>query len=187
VAVILAITYSCSLLFSLHTHKSVFGMDASSTPEGPEWSLFKSVGILAVATGAVVVESEILVHAVEGVTQRLGLSQVFLGLIIIPVIGNAAEHASAVLMARKGKTDLALQIALGSSTQVALLVAPILVLAGVLIGQPMNLVFTSFEVITLAVSTIVVSMITLDGESHWFEGVQLLALYGMVAAAAYFL
>ena len=187
VAIILAITYGCSLLFSLHTHKSVFGMDASSTPEGPEWSLVKSVGILALATAAVVVESEILVHAVEGVTQSLGLSEVFLGLIIIPVIGNAAEHASAVLMARKGKTDLALQIALGSSTQVALLVAPILVLAGVLIGQPMNLVFTSFEVITLAVSTIVVAMITLDGESHWFEGVQLLALYAMVAAAAYFL
>ena len=187
VAIILAITYGCSLLFSLHTHKSVFGMDASSTPEGPEWSLFKSVGILALATAAVVVESEILVHAVEGVTASLGLSEVFLGLIIIPVIGNAAEHASAVLMARKGKTDLALQIALGSSTQVALLVAPILVLAGVLIGQPMNLVFSSFEVITLAVSTIVVSMITLDGESHWFEGVQLLALYAMVAAAAYFL
>ena len=187
VAIILAITYGCSLLFSLHTHKSVFGMDASSTPEGPEWSLFKSVGVLALATAAVVVESEILVHAVEGVTQSLGLSEVFLGLIIIPVIGNAAEHASAVLMARKGKTDLALQIALGSSTQVALLVAPILVLAGVLIGQPMNLVFTTFEVITLAVSTIVVSMITLDGESHWFEGVQLLALYAMVAAAAYFL
>ena len=187
VAVILAITYGCSLLFSLHTHKSVFGMDASSTPEGPEWSLSKSVGVLALATAAVVVESEILVHAVEGVTQSLGLSEVFLGLIIIPVIGNAAEHASAVLMARKGKTDLALQIALGSSTQVALLVAPILVLAGVLIGQPMNLVFTTFEVVTLAVSTIVVSMITLDGESHWFEGVQLLALYAMVAAAAYFL
>ena len=187
VAIILAITYGCSLLFSLHTHKSVFGPDAESTPEGPEWSLFKSVGVLALATAAVVVESEILVHAVEGVTESLGLSEVFLGLIIIPVIGNAAEHASAVLMARKGKTDLALQIALGSSTQVALLVAPILVLAGVLIGQPMNLVFTTFEVITLAVSTIVVSMITLDGESHWFEGVQLLALYAMVAAAAYFL
>lgn len=187
VAVILAITYGCSLLFSLHTHKSVFGVDPGATPEGSEWSLFKSVGVLALATAAVVVESEILVQAVEGVTQTLGLSEVFLGLIIIPVIGNAAEHASAVLMARKGKTDLALQIALGSSTQVALLVAPILVLAGVLIGQPMNLVFTSFEVITLAVSTIVVSIITLDGESHWFEGVQLLALYAMVAAAAYFL
>jgi Ca2+:H+ antiporter len=187
VAIILAITYGCSLLFSLHTHKAVFGMDASSTPEGPEWSLFKSVGILAAATAAVVVESELLVHAVEGVTASLGLSQVFLGLIIIPIIGNAAEHATAVLMARKGKTDLALQIALGSSTQVALLVAPILVLGGVLMGQPMNLVFTTFEVVTLAVSTIVVAMITLDGESHWFEGVQLLALYAMVAAAAYFL
>jgi len=187
VAVILAITYGCSLLFSLHTHKAVFGIDAGSTPEGPEWSLFKSVGILALATGAVVVESELLVHAVEGVTTSLGLSEIFLGLIIIPVIGNAAEHASAVMMARKGKTDLSLQIALGSSTQVALLVAPILVLAGVLMGQPMNLVFSTFEVITLAVSTIVVAMITLDGESHWFEGVQLLALYAMVAAAAYFL
>jgi len=187
VAVILAITYGCSLLFSLHTHKAVFGMDASSTPEGPEWSLFKSVGILAAATAAVVVESELLVHAVEGVTASLGLSQVFLGLIIIPIIGNAAEHATAVLMARKGKTDLSLQIALGSSTQVALLVAPILILAGVLMGQPMNLVFSTFEVVTLAVSTIVVAMITLDGESHWFEGVQLLALYAMVAAAAYFL
>lgn len=187
VAVILAITYGCSLLFSLHTHKAVFGMDASSTPEGPEWSLFKSVGILAAATAAVVVESELLVHAVEGVTASLGLSQVFLGLIIIPIIGNAAEHATAVLMARKGKTDLSLQIALGSSTQVALLVAPILVLVGVLMGQPMNLVFSTFEVVTLAVSTIVVAMITLDGESHWFEGVQLLALYAMVATAAYFL
>jgi Ca2+:H+ antiporter len=187
VAVILAITYGCSLLFSLHTHKSVFGMDASSTAEGPEWSLLKSVGVLAAATAAVVVESELLVHAVEGVTQSLGLSQVFLGLIIIPIVGNAAEHATAVLMARKGKTDLSLQIALGSSTQVALLVAPILVLAGVLMGQPMNLVFSTFEVVTLAVSTIVVAMITLDGESHWFEGVQLLALYAMVAAAAYFL
>jgi Ca2+:H+ antiporter len=187
VAVILAITYGCSLLFSLHTHKAVFGLDASSTPEGPEWSVVKSVGVLAAATAAVVVESEILVHAVEGVTASLGLSQVFLGLIIIPIIGNAAEHATAILMARKGKTDLALQIALGSSTQVALLVAPILVLVGVLMGQPMNLVFSTFEVVTLAVSTIVVAMITLDGESHWFEGVQLLALYAMVAAAAYFL
>lgn len=187
VAVILAITYGCSLLFSLHTHKAVFGMDASSTPEGPEWSVFKSVGVLAAATAGIVVESEILVHAVEGVTASLGLSEIFLGLIIIPVIGNAAEHASAVMMARKGKTDLSLQIALGSSTQVALLVAPILVLAGVLMGQPMNLVFSTFEVVTLAVSTIVVAMITLDGESHWFEGVQLLALYAMVAAAAYFL
>jgi Ca2+:H+ antiporter len=187
VAIILAITYGLSLLFSLRTHKSIFGVDPADTPGGAEWSMLKSIGVLALATAGVVVESEILVHAVEGVTASLGLSEVFLGLIVIPIIGNAAEHASAIVLARKGKTDLSLQIALGSSTQVALLVAPILVLAGVLLGQPMNLVFSTFEVIALAVATIVISIITLDGESHWFEGGQLLALYAMVGAAAYFL
>jgi Ca2+:H+ antiporter len=187
VAVILAITYGGSLLFSLWTHKTLFGGDPRTTPHGPIWSVGRAVLVLAVATAGVVLESEILVHAVEGVTAGLGLSEMFLGLIIIPIIGNAAEHATAVLVARKGQTDLALQIALGSSTQIALLVAPLLVLAGVILGQPMNLVFTPFEVAAVAMSTVVVSIITLDGESHWFEGVQLLAVYGMVAAAAFFL
>ncbi|MGH7562359.1 MAG: calcium/proton exchanger [Gemmatimonadales bacterium] len=187
VAIILAAIYGLSLLFTLKTHKSLFGGDPAATPEGPTWSMGRSVLVLALATGGVVIESELLVHAVEGVTAGLGLSEVFLGLVIIPIIGNAAEHATAIVVARKGQTDLALQIALGSSTQVALLVAPILVLAGVILGQPMNLVFTPFEVAALAVSTIVISIITLDGESHWFEGVQLLAVYGMVAAAAFFL
>ncbi|HEX7025475.1 MAG TPA: calcium/proton exchanger, partial [Gemmatimonadales bacterium] len=187
VAVILAVTYGCSLLFSLHTHKALFGVDPSATPGGAEWRLLTSVGVLGLATAGVVVESELLVHSIEGVTSSLGLSQAFLGLIVIPIIGNAAEHASAIMMARKGKTDLSLQIAVGSSTQVALLVAPLLVLAGLLLGQQVNLVFTSFEVISLAVATVVVAIITLDGESHWFEGVQLLALYAMFAAAAYFI
>jgi Ca2+:H+ antiporter len=187
VAVILAITYGGSLLFSLWTHKSLFGGDPRGTPHGPTWSIGRAVLVLAVATAGVVLESEILVHAVEGVTAGLGLSEMFLGLIIIPIIGNAAEHATAIIVARKGQTDLALHIALGSSTQVALLVAPLLVLAGVILGQPMNLVFTPFEVAAVAMSTVVVSIITLDGESHWFEGVQLLAVYGMVAAAAFFL
>ena len=187
VAVILAITYGGSLLFSLWTHKTLFGGDPRATPHGPVWSVGRAVLVLAVATAGVVLESEILVHAVEGVTAGLGLSEMFLGLIIIPIIGNAAEHATAIIVARKGQTDLALQIALGSSTQVALLVAPLLVLAGVILGQPMNLVFTPFEVAAVAMSTVVVSIITLDGESHWFEGVQLLAVYGMVAAAAFFL
>jgi Ca2+:H+ antiporter len=133
------------------------------------------------------VESEILVHSVEAVTATLGLSEMFLGLIIIPIIGNAAEHATAIVVARKGKMDLALNIALGSSTQVALLVAPILVLAGLLLGQNMNLVFSPFEVAAIGISTIVTAIITLDGESHWFEGVQLLALYAMVAVAAFFI
>jgi Ca2+:H+ antiporter len=143
--------------------------------------------VLAAATAGVVIQSEILVHAVEGVTASLGLSQTFLGLIIIPLIGNAAEHATAVVVARKGQIDLSLQIALGSSTQVALLVAPVLVLAGVLLNQPMNLVFTTFEVAALGLTTLVSAIITLDGESHWFEGVQLLAMFALVAATAYFI
>ncbi len=187
VAIILAVTYGLSLLFSLYTHKTVFGVDPNATPHGATWSVGQAVLVLALATAGVVVESELLVHAIQGVTTTLGVSQTFLGLIVIPIIGNAAEHATAVVMARAGKTDLALQIALGSSTQVALLVAPLLVLAGLVLHVPVNLVFTPLEVVALAVSTIVVAIITLDGESHWFEGAQLLALYGMVGAAAFFL
>jgi Ca2+:H+ antiporter len=187
VAIILALTYAASLVFSLRTHRALFGVDPAATPQGPTWSAPRAIGLLALATGGVVVESELLVGSVEPVTHALGISQTFLGLILIPVIGNAAEHATAITVARKGKLDLSLQIALGSSTQVALLIAPLLVLAGVLLGQPLSLLFTPLEVVALGISTVVVSIITLDGESHWFEGVQLLALYAMVAAAAYFL
>ena len=186
VALILAFTYAASLLFSLRTHKTLFGVDAAATPEPATWSVLTAVLVLGLATAGVVVESELLVHAIEPVTVSLGLSQTFLGLIVIPIIGNAAEHATAVTVARKGKLDLSLQIALGSSTQVALLVAPLLVLAGVLLGQPLSLLFTPLEVLALGLATVIVSIITLDGESHWFEGVQLLSLYAMVAAAAYF-
>jgi Ca2+:H+ antiporter len=147
----------------------------------------RAVVVLGVATVGVAVESEILVHATEAVTQSLGLSQVFLGLIIIPLIGNAAEHAAAIMVARKGQMDLALQIALGSSTQIALLVGPLLVFAGLLLGQDMNLVFRPFEVLAIGLATGVAAILTLDGESHWFEGVQLLAVYAMVAVAAFFI
>lgn len=187
VAGILAVTYLFSLLFVLRTHRPLFG-GASHAPDGPPWPMWRAVSMLGLATVGVVILSEILVHAVEPVTASLGISQVFLGLIIIPIIGNAAEHASAILVARKGNTDLAFQIALGSSTQIALLVAPILVFAGAFMGVAgMNLVFPAFEVMALSVAVIVSAIITLDGESHWFEGVQLLALYGMLGAAAWFI
>ncbi len=186
VAVVLAVTYGFSLLFTLRTHHSLFSGEPHPTTHGV-WSVPVAVLVLLAATVGVAVESEILVHAVEEVTATLGLSQVFLGLIVIPIIGNAAEHAAAVVVARKGKMDLALQIALGSSTQIALLVAPILVLTGVLVGQPMDLVFTPFEVLALGLATVISAIITLDGESHWFEGVQLLATYALVAATAFFL
>jgi Ca2+:H+ antiporter len=186
VALILILTYGCSLLFTLRTHRRLFGAEAHPL-EGPVWSVGKALLLLAGATVGVAIESELLVHAATEATEALGLSPIFLGLIVIPIIGNAAEHAAAVVLSRKGQIDLGLQIALGSSTQIALLVAPVLVFAGVLMGQDMNLVFRPFEVVALGMATIVTAIITLDGESHWFEGVQLLAVYLMVAVGAFFL
>ena len=186
VAVILIATYGCSLLFTMHTHKGLFGGDPHPTV-APAWSIGRALLVLSLATVGVAVESEILVHATEAVTATLGLSEVFLGLIVVPIIGNAAEHAAAVMFARKGQMDLALQIALGSSTQIALLAAPLLVFAGLMLGAGMDLVFQPFEVIALGLATIVAAILTLDGESHWFEGVQLLAVYAMVGVAAFFM
>lgn len=186
VAVILIVTYGFSLLFSLKTHRRLFGGEPHPI-EGAIWSTPRAVLILALATVGVALESEILVHATEAVTESLGLSQVFLGLIVIPLIGNAAEHAAAVVVARKGQVDLALQIALGSSTQIALLVGPLLVFAGLLLGQRMDLVFTPFEVMALGLATGVGAILMLDGESHWFEGVQLLAVFALTAVAAFFI
>lgn len=189
VATVLAVTYGFSLLFVLRTHKPLFGGGGyGGGLAGPIWGLWKALGLLAVGTAGVAVMSEILVHQVGAVTANLGLSQTFLGLIIIPIIGNAAEHATAIVVARKGQTDLAFQIALGSSTQVALLIAPILVFAGAFLGVAgMNLVFSTFEIVGLCMAVIVSAFITLDGESHWFEGVQLLALYALIGAAAWFI
>jgi Ca2+:H+ antiporter len=186
VSLILILTYGCSLLFTLRTHRRLLGGEAHPL-DGPVWSSRKALLILAAATVGVAIESELLVHAATETTEALGLTPIFLGLIVIPIIGNAAEHAAAVVLSRKGQIDLGLQIALGSSTQIALLVAPVLVFAGVLMGEDMNLVFRPFEVLAVGMATVVTAIITLDGESHWFEGVQLLAVYLMVAVGAFFL
>jgi Ca2+:H+ antiporter len=186
VAAVLIVTYGCSLLFTLRTHRTLFGGEPHPM-DGTVWSVGKAILILALATVGVAMESELLVHATAEATAALGLSEVFLGLIIIPIIGNAAEHAAAVMLSRRGQIELGLQIALGSSTQIALLVAPLLVFAGLLLGQDMNLVFRPFEVLALGLATAVAAIITLDGESHWFEGVQLLAVYAIVAVGAFFL
>ncbi len=186
VAIVLGVVYLLSLLFSLRTHRRLLGGEPHPTVH-PVWGLPRAIGVLALSTVGIAVISEILVHEIGPMTEGGLLSQAFLGLIIIPMIGNAAEHASAVVVARKGKVDLALQIALGSSTQIALFVAPLLVGIGVVLGVNMNLVFTPFQVLSLALATFVSALITLDGESHWFEGVQLLALYALVGVAAYFI
>jgi Ca2+:H+ antiporter len=185
VALILIVTYGLSLLFSLKTHKWVVASEPHPLEE-PTWGVGRAVLVLAIATVGIAVMSEILVGATRGVTASLPLTETFLGLIIIPFIGNAAEHATAVVVARKGQTDLALQIALGSSTQIALLVGPLLVFIGAAMGRNMNLVFSPFEVMAVGLATLVTAISTLDGESHWFEGVQLLAVYAMIAVAAFF-
>ncbi|OLD95266.1 MAG: calcium/proton exchanger [Gemmatimonadetes bacterium] len=192
VAVVLAVTYGLSLVFSLVTHRRLLGGEPAGPQPGGQthpasYSSGVAVAVLCVATALVALESELLVHATEAVVARVGLSQLFLGLIVIPLIGNAAEHATAVVVARRGQTDLAFHIALGSSTQVALFVAPVMVGVGALLGQPMNLVFTGFEVIALGLAALIVTIIGLDGESHWFEGVQLLAAYALIALAVWFI
>jgi Ca2+:H+ antiporter len=192
VAVVLVATYGLSLLFSLKTHSRMFSGEPHPL-EGRLWGLPTAILVLGAATAAVAVESEILVHAVQALTRESQLvSAAFLGLIVIPLIGNAAEHATAVVVARKGKIDLALQIAMGSSTQVALLIAPVLIFVGAILGpsptgEYLNLVFSPLEVIAVGLSTLLAAIVTLDGESHWFEGAQLLALYAMVAIAVFFI
>jgi Ca2+:H+ antiporter len=192
VSIVLILTYLCSLWFSLRTHKRLLSGEPHPMV-GPQWGVWTAIIVLGVATAGVAVESEILVHATQHITKEYSfISETFLGLIIIPIIGNAAEHATAVVVARKGQIDLALQIAQGSSTQVALLIAPVLVFLGLVLvpadaGQYMDLVFGPLQVVAVFLATLLSAIITLDGESHWFEGVQLLALYAMIAIAVYFI
>jgi Ca2+:H+ antiporter len=131
--------------------------------------------------------SELLVHAVEPASKSLGLTKVFVGVIAVAIVGNAAEHSTAVLMAMKNQMDLAYHIAVGSSMQIALFVAPVLVFLSYALGRPMDLVFTTFEVITVGLAVAIVSLVAADGESNWMEGVLLLAVYLIFAIAFFFL
>jgi len=196
IASVLFLTYICTLVFSLVTHKSLFAGEAlrGATQEvgleeekSDEWSSIKSISVLVIATGFVALISEFLVGAVEAARGALGFSEVFIGVIVVAIIGNAAEHSSAVLMAMKNKMDLTLGIALGSSLQVAIFVAPILVFASYLFGRPMTLEFTIPEVIAVFAAILIVHQICSDGESNWIEGVQLLAVYVILGILFYFL
>ena len=139
------------------------------------------------ATLLVVLMSELLVGAIEVSSKTLGLSEFFIGVIIVPIIGNVAEHLVAVQVAIKNKMQLAMEIAVGSSMQIALFVAPLLVFASLLLGHPMTLIFNQFELITLGAAVGIAALIGLDGRSHWLEGAQLLAVYAIIALAFFFL
>lgn len=193
VAAILIITYILSLVFSFQQperstggHSGVDDHSTEAETHTAKWSVRTAVGVLIVSTLAIVFLSEFLVGAVEPVVERLGVSEIFLGVIIIPLVGNVAEHIVGVQVAAKNKMDLSLAISLGSSMQIALFVAPLLVFIGLLMGQEFTLFFSLFEVAVLTVSVMLASLIALDGESNWLEGTQLLAVYVIIALGFFF-
>ena len=188
VSVALIIGYVLSLVYSMVTHRAVFGEggDVAGGEEKPHWSLTKSILVLVIAAAAIGYLSEILVGSTEAATHALGLSQGFVGLILVPIIGNAAEHSSAVMMAMRNRMDLAVSISIGSSIQVALLIAPILVFMGAGFGQPMDLAFPTMEVASVALAVTVASAVVRDAESNWLEGAFLLIAYAIFGVAFFF-
>jgi Ca2+:H+ antiporter len=185
VAALLIVGYLLSLLYSMGTHRSVFG-EGGEGEEEPAWSLRKTLVVLCVVAAAIGYMSELLVGATEETVRALGLSELFVGLILVPIIGNAAEHSSAVLMALKNRMDLAVSIAVGSSVQVALLVAPVLVFLGLAFGHPMDLAFSTFEVVSVALAVWIAAVIVADAESNWLEGAFLLIVYAVLGVAFFF-
>jgi Ca2+:H+ antiporter len=192
ISIVLMATYVASLFFTLRTHRHLYMGDAGEDePEGAyedQSPLGRSIGMLVAATVGVAVMAEFLVGAASETAERLGWSEVFVGVIVVAIIGNAAEHSTAVIMASKNKMDAAINIAVGSSIQVALFVAPLLLFLSYFIApRPMDLIFTSFEVLAVGVCVGIMALSAADGESHWMEGVQLLAVYIILGIAFYFL
>jgi Ca2+:H+ antiporter len=188
ISLVLLVVYCMFLLFSLWTHPSFFGgANVDNEASRQPWPLIWSVPVLAVCTAAIAWLSEILVGTIEPTARALGLSDIFVGVFVIAILGNAAEHASAVTAAIKNRMDLSLSIAIGSSIQVALFVAPLLVLASVVVGpEPMNLLFGKGLVLAVFVAVLITGQIAGDGRSDWLKGVQLIAVY-LILGLAFFL
>lgn len=201
VAFVLMGVYGLTLLFSMRTHTYLYDVGVADGPTAAEEvadanlavddseirpNVWLWIGVLLGATILVAVESELLVGTLEAATHQLGLTELFAGVILLPVVGNAAEHATAVTVAMKNKMDLSVSVAVGSSLQIALFVAPLLVIIGWLIGQPMDLNFSPFELVAVAVAVLLTNSISSDGRSNWLEGILLLATYTILAIAFYF-
>ncbi|MBW4654733.1 MAG: calcium/proton exchanger [Kaiparowitsia implicata GSE-PSE-MK54-09C] len=191
VAIVLILVYVMSLLFSMKTHRFLYDAGVAELEIEDEDShqkpnLWLWGGVLLAATVSVAYESELLVGALDEATQQLGLTQLFAGVILLPIVGNAAENLTAVSVAMKNKMDLAVSVAVGASMQVALFVAPVLVLAGYVLHQPMDLNFNPFELVAVAVAVLIANSISGDGRSNWLEGALLLATYIIIAIAFFF-
>jgi Ca2+:H+ antiporter len=214
VAFLLLAVYVAGIIFTVFTHKHLFfaqppvevetemegqkrlslgrkGTDGEGQAEGKRnherWGKKKSFVLLGITMAGVVIVSEILVGSVEATTKEFGFGELFVGAIIIGIVGNAAEHTSAIILARKGKIDLSIGIAAGSGTQIALFVVPILVIAGIIMGKPVTLVFTIFEVVSIFLAAIILNLIASDGKSNWFEGLMLTVVYIIIAIGFFFI
>ena len=193
VAVVLIIIYCLTLVFSMKTHSYLYEAgEADLEVEGESEEAKEKVnlpfwiGVLLIVTIGVAIESELLVDSLAVATSELGLSALFTGVILLPIIGNAAEHATAVTVALKNKMDLSVSVAMGSSMQIALFVAPVLVIGGWFIGQPMDLDFNPFELVAVIVAVLIANSVSSDGESNWLEGSLLLATYTILGLAFFF-
>lgn len=185
VAIVLIAVYILSLIFSLYTHKELFRPDLEDDGTA-DWSQLKAISILAISTVFLAVESEFLVSSIESVVQTLGISELFIGVIVLPLVGNAAEYAASVNMALKNKMEISIEVAVGASTQIALFVAPLLVLIAFAIGRPLDLLFNSYELIVIIMGIVITGLISLDGRSNWIEGAYLIAAYLIMAMAFLF-
>ena len=190
VAIVLMLTYGAGLIFSLRTHRDLFNpphLKEEGEGEGAPWSVRRSVVMLAIAGVAVGVMSEILVSSISEAAKTIGLSEFFIGVIVVAIVGNAAEHWVAVYVAHKDKMDLAVNIAVGSAAQIALFAIPLLVLLSFVIGDfPMPFVFNGFELAGIILAVVIANHVTNEGETTWFEGLELLAVYVVLAVAFYF-
>lgn len=190
IAIVLLIIYGLNLLFSLRTHRQLYAAEPAKPVEEParSWPVGVSLAVLAGATVLTAWISEILVDSVNEAAAHFGMSDLFIGVVVIAIIGNAAEHSACIVAALKDRMDLAISISIGSSIQIALLVAPLLVIASYFIGpRPMDLLFTLPEVMAVAVAVAITAQIAGDGETHWLEGAQLLAVYVILGSVFYYL
>lgn len=189
ISAMLLLAYGLWLVFSMVTHRNELTdtvLDGNDVHEEPIWSKTTALVMLVVSTALVAIQSEWLAHGVDAVAERLGWSKLFVGAFVIAIVGNAAEHSAAVFMAAKNKIGAAMEIAVGSSLQIALFVAPVLVFVSMLFGETMDYVFSTAELVAIGVSTFIVKSISRDGRTNWFEGVLLLIVYLMLGTAFYF-
>jgi Ca2+:H+ antiporter len=184
VAIVLIVLYVASLVFTLVTHQHLFRTSASEG--GPTWPAGQAVGVLLGSALVVGLESELLVGALQPTVAALGISEVFIGLFVVAIIGNAAEHATAVIFALRNQADITIEIAFGSASQIAMFVAPALVFISLALGHPMDFIFTPLEVGAVTLATVIAVLITLDGRTNWLEGLQLLGVYVIIAVSFFF-